>query len=153
MATERYYFCPECQRKTRPPTLFEALEEFSRGGGALNCECGNRRELHLGFEFGLEAKQAKGKVLDAFLPEEPVQWSTQDGRTIRFLPFLVVLQRTDTDEEEVDFWLPYWHIVEGDSGRKRKYGQWAPWMPTDVFSSLVKQACLKGYLPLLPKIA
>jgi hypothetical protein len=95
------------------------------------------------FKFGLGAGGAECKVLHAFLPRERIWWE-DDGKTVTFFPFLVVMKRMD--EEGQPFWLPYWHTVEGPGRKVLKYGQWAPWMDADHFKDLLAQAREKGYL-------
>ncbi len=101
-------------------------------------------------EFGLGAGRWEFRVQDAFLPEKEKRttWETEDGSVVEFLPFLVVLKAEDKDAP--DFWLPYWHIVNGDSPEakeEKKYGQYAPVMDGHLFTDLVEQARRKGYLP------
>jgi len=143
VATGRYFICSRCGEKTYPPNLFETLRTFSVSRSVCG-RCGANSELHVVFSFGLEAGRPDCKVLDAFLPENPVSWRQQDMREVTFYPFLVVLQRSD--DEGRCFWLPYWHLVEGIGTVKRKYGQWAPFMDASLFESLVAQARAKGHL-------
>ncbi len=143
MATERYYVCVQCHERRNQPHLFEGLREISTS--VPRCKaCGGTAELHLVFNFGLEAGSAECKVLHAFLPRDLEVWQQKDGKWVTFYPFLVVMERTDKKAQA--FWLPYWHEVEGAGTRKRKYGQWAPFVDEPLFKSLVAQAREKGYL-------
>ena len=120
--------------------------------------CHKTAELHLKFGFGLEATSAEWRVLDVFVPSEPVQWNQREGKKVTFYPFLVVLGATENGGRARAFWLPYWHIVEGGGTREvvrgagaediieRKYGQWAPFMDGFSFQDLVAKARQKGYL-------
>jgi hypothetical protein len=79
--------------------------------------------LELTFPFGLEAGRHIGKVLDAFLPADIVEWAREDGATVRFYPFLVMVEAIS--EGDTFAWLPYWHVVIHKEGKvERKYGQW-----------------------------
>ena len=144
MATTRYYLCPRCQSKVGAGSLFDALLTVSKS--SPRCEsCASTEELHVVFEFGLEAGSPDCKILHSFLPQEPICWSQADSSKVTFYPFLVILQRADDDSHS--FWLPYWHVVENKGTTKKKYGQWAPFMDACLFESLVGQAREKGYLP------
>lgn len=142
MATERYFKCVQCHKRTYPHHLFEALRDIS--GAGRKCKgCGGTEELHLVFDFGLEVGNAACRVLHAFLPRDLARWQTDDGKLVTFFPFLVVMERTD--KEGQSFWLPYWHTIEGTGTIARKYGQWAPFMDGALFRSLVAQAREVGY--------
>lgn len=145
MATKRYYGCAKCPQQTYPPNLFDALLDLSNGLVSNCAACGGFKELHLVFDFGLDAGSAECKVLHAFLPLDLVSWNQEDGKQVTFYPFLVVMERTDVKGRA--FWLPYWHTVEGMAKKGRKYGQWAPFMDEPLFKSLVAQAREKGCLP------
>jgi hypothetical protein len=138
MATGKYYLCKNCQRRTFPPRLFDALLDFSRSTPKCGA-CGAERELHVVLPFGLGAGSPDCRVLSAFLPREPVSWEHQ-RKKVTFYPFLVVVQRAG--DKGQSFWLPYWHV----HGERRKYGQYAPFMDDPQFANLVKQAQQKGYL-------
>jgi hypothetical protein len=104
--------------------------------------------------FAVEAGTFLYQVLDAFLPVPlPNSWSTKDGKAT-FFPFLVVtylirrLDRNDderTEDERLEFWLPYWHTVDGER-KTTRYGQWAPTMAKREFASLLAQARVKGHI-------
>jgi hypothetical protein len=81
------------------------------------------------------------KVLDAF--HEKATWKN-DGRTVTFYPFLVVLENTRGRSQKV--WLPYWH----KDGRKLKYGERATWTDARLFCGLFAQAHAKGYFRVPP---
>ena len=145
MATKRYYSCAKCPQRTYQRNLFDALLDLSRGLVSNCAACGGSAELHLLFDFGLGASSVECKVLHAFLPSDLVSWKQKDGEWVTFYPFLVVMERTDVKDRA--FWLPYWHTVEGTGMKKRKYGQWAPFMDEPLFKSLLAQAREKGCLP------
>jgi hypothetical protein len=146
MATEWAFHCRRCQKKTQAKTLlYDALLELSKS--ANNCqECGQAQELHLAFDFGLEAGRRECTVLDVFVPSEPPSWPKQDGKRVTFFPFLVAVEQCIDGNKSRAFWLPYWHIEQAaDGARHTKYGQWAPFMDDDLLESLVQQARRKGY--------
>ena len=64
-----------------------------------------------------------------------------DGNTITFYPFLVVVERHGRGNA---IWLPYWHVVEDGIRRKKKFGQWAPFMDEKLFVDLIVQARENG---------
>jgi hypothetical protein len=135
MATERYYNCPACQRHKRADgALFEVLLNFPKN--VPNCLCGSPNELLLIPPFAFGAGGKRFKVLDAF--HEKAKWKN-DGTTVTFYPFLVVLENTRGRSQIV--WLPYWH----KDGRKLKYGERAPWTDARLFCGLFAQAHEKGY--------
>lgn len=142
MATERFYLCPKCGRKSRPGLLFDALLAVALGELHTCDQCGTNVALHLSFPWGLDAGPFKCVVLDAFLPDEPVRWSDKNGREVTFYPFLVILG----GEGGREAWLPYWHIVRGKGQEQKKYGQYAPDMDLSTFQELLTKAQTKGYL-------
>ena len=143
--TRKYRICVPCQKseKTESPRLFDVLNKFSQS--TQKCpSCGHPTELRLIFPLGLGAGTPECKVLDVFT--ECVDWQQADGKTVTFRPFLVVMEQVDN--QDLIFWLPYWHFIDGDGAPERKYGQWAPWMNAKVFGSLLEQARTKGYIAM-----
>lgn len=100
-------------------------------------------ELHLRFDFGLDAVGKDQVVEAAFVPRNPESWPDSLGRTVTFWPFLVITRREKRDRA---VWLPYWHIVEDGPRRISKYGQWAPFMDDVLFADLLRQARDSGRL-------
>jgi hypothetical protein len=143
MASKIYYKCVRCQQQSPPGNLFDALLDLSKGVVSSCAACGGTKQLHKIFDFGLGAEGAKGTLLDAFLPRDPVAWE-DEGKWLTFYPFLVVVECADNKGQA--FWLPYWHIEEGAGTKKRKYGQFAPFLEEPLFKSLLAQARGKGYL-------
>lgn len=144
MATDRYYTCLKCGKRSHPHRLFDALLDFSKS--APKCQCGEVSELRVVPPFGLEAGSPDCKVLHVFLPKPPVSWELESGNKVTFYPFLVILRRAG--EKGNSGWLPYWHVEDGGGTMKTKYGQWAPFMDDPQFESLVSQAREQGYFPL-----
>jgi hypothetical protein len=100
--------------------------------------------IELKFRFGLEVGDRPCRVLDTFLPAHIATWRLDNDSTAEFYPFLVVVESSDGKSQFV--WLPYWHVVADKDGTvSRKYGQWAPFMDTEAFGSLLSQARAKGY--------
>jgi DNA-directed RNA polymerase subunit RPC12/RpoP len=146
MASKVYYGCVKCQQQTPAGNLFDALLEISKGVESRCATCGEERQLHKIFDFGLGALRPDFKLLHAVCPRENelVAWE-QDGGWITFYPFLVIME--SVDEKSRAFWLPYWHIVDRGGTKQRKYGQFAPFLEEPIFKSLLAQAREKGYLP------
>jgi hypothetical protein len=91
----------------------------------------------------LEAGPYPCRVIAAFLPKDLVRWKQTDNSTVEFYPFLVIVE---SQAEVRSIWLPYWHVVTTEGGQvSHPYGQWAPFMDTKSFKSLVDQAREKGY--------
>jgi hypothetical protein len=137
--------CPQCQSKEWAGGLFDALND--RANGILHrCpECRAEQELHLTFDFGLDAGPHPAKVLDAFLPTPIRIWPRDGGASVEFYPFLVMVE--SMDEGYTSAWLPYWHLVrQADGGLERKYGQWAQCLDLESYASLVSKARAKRYL-------
>jgi hypothetical protein len=141
MATERYFTC-KCSAPDYCGELFEALHNLAKLPESICPRCGEAKQLHLIFQFGLGAGSPDCKVLAVFSPEEGVSWQTDEGETVTFYPFLVVLE----SDERQKIWLPYWHTVEKAGHVQKKYGQWAPFLDDDAFRSLYAQAQRRGYL-------
>jgi hypothetical protein len=141
MATDWYYRCPRCDRRTATRMrLFDTLRDFSQPGSRPACGgCGADRELRVSMAFGLGAGRQDSRVLHTFFPSDPVRWQHEDGEQVTYYPVLVALQGTGGGG--VSFWLPYWHT----HGRKTKYGQWAPFTDAPQFSDLLAQARRAGY--------
>jgi hypothetical protein len=140
MTTVREWICPDtsCHFKENTNSLFETLLEYTEGN-RKNCPEHKECELQLTFPFGLGAKDNRCTVLDCFTIKEPEQWSN-NGSVVKFYPFLVILKRHN---KNTAVWLPYWHVVDG---KKKKYGQWAPFMNMELFMKLLSQAKRKGYI-------
>lgn len=135
MATQRYYSCGCGKQRFWP--LFDALREFQSEGPYICDSCGERKELHLVFPFGLGAAASHCTVEAVFLPRRLERWMHRKQK-VTFFPFLVILNKVGGTA----CWLPYWHI----EGKKKKYGQWAPYMGTTPFRDLLTQARKAGYL-------
>ena len=139
MATTRYYAC-NCEESACGKNLFSVLKDFVE---RKPCNvCGRPQDLHLIFDFKLDAGKQHCNVLAVFYRRKPVSWCDKTRRQVTFYPFLVILKR---DGGKQSCWLPYWHIIN-ESPRKPKYGQWAPFMGLTEFSSLLAQAHKAGYL-------
>jgi hypothetical protein len=141
MATERYFTCNKCSRRSYPTHLFDALVSVSRETQPCD-DCGEATDLHVVFHFGLEAGDPDCKVLAVFVPSEPSTWRRRDKAKVTFFPLLVILERDGSKT----YWLPYWHIVEIKGKKERKYGQWAPFMDQSEFGNLLAQARKAGYI-------
>ena len=136
MATERYYICSGCKKRTNlSAPLLDVLLDFPKS--IPNYECGERNELLLVPPFALGAGGDCFKVLDAFY--ESVSWKNK-SKLVTFYPFLVILENSDDKNRKV--WLPYWHKEESS----RKFGERAPWMDAELFHGLLAKARSKGYL-------
>jgi|HubBroStandDraft_6_1064221.scaffolds.fasta_scaffold93887_3 hypothetical protein len=136
MATERYYNCSKCHKRTHSSELlFDELIDFP--ASIPTCFCGESNELLLIPPFAFGAGGKCFKVLDAF--HEEVSWE-DNGKSITFYPFLIVLE--NTDDKSMKVWLPYWHLEES----KRKFGERAPWMDAELLDGLLAKARAKGYL-------
>ena len=143
MATHKKYVCSnsKCKKKSKPSRLLDALLEFSKAPPKC-ADCGTQTDLKLQFELGLGLGETECTVLDVFTPKHPEKWE-YNGDTVRFYPFLVVLRENDGTPR---VWLPYWHVVETKEGKKKKkYGQWAPFMRERYFKELLSQAREKGH--------
>ena len=145
MGTERYYVCEVCQTKTWISTLFDSLHDHANGRGHI-CECcSSPKNIELTFNFGLDAGPHRCKVLATFLPDQIARWPNEKGSTVEFYPFLVVVESIEEGHSSV--WLPYWHIVKHQNGTiQKKYGQWAPFIESGAYSSLVAKAQKAGFL-------
>ncbi len=145
MATQRYYVCGACHKKTWIANLFVALHDHANGQGHACESCALPMSIELTFNFGLGAGQHHCRVLTAFLPDQIVSWSNGNGGKVEFYPFLVIVESIDKGSSSV--WLPYWHIVKHQDGSlEKKYGQWAPFIEVESYSSLVAKAKEAGYL-------
>jgi hypothetical protein len=122
--------------------MFKELLSLSKTRTACG-HCGNNKELHLGFHFGLGAGDPDCRVLAVFLPHKRVSWQSKDKK-ITLYPFLVILKPT---KRKQSCWLPYWHVEERNGKQRMKYGQWAPFMEKVQFASLLRQARNAGYFP------
>lgn len=100
-------------------------------------------ELHLRFDFGLDAVGKEQVVEAAFVPTSRETWEDSKGRKVEFWPFLVITRRNTRGRA---VWLPYWHIVHDGERRISKYGQWAPFMDAVLFADLLRQAREAGRL-------
>jgi len=141
MATIRQYICKNCPPKNAG-RLFDALKKKAKGK-ILECQkCGMPYDsLRLKFDFALGATNSECTVLDCFLPKDIAKW--KDGKkTVEFYPFLVIVKRHGKENAT---WLPYWHIIKDKEKKTIKYGQWAPFMDSHLFNSLLEQAKKKGY--------
>jgi hypothetical protein len=135
MTTERYYNCSRCDKRTRSSELlFNELLGFPTS--IPTCQCGESNELLLIPPFAFGAGGKCFKVLDAF--HETETWENE-GKMVRFYPFLIVLE--NTDDKSLKVWMPYWHLEES----KIKFGERAPWMDSDHFDGLLAKARVKGY--------
>lgn len=144
MATSRFNVCERCGDRTWVPRLFHALRDHSHDTAASCTRCGGRTQLFLNFPFGLGAGEFAGKVLHAFLPEEIVAWKQSDESTVRFYPFMVIVE--SLVESHCSVWLPYWHVVDSANGsEKAKYGQWAPFIDAESYASIAAKARKAGY--------
>jgi hypothetical protein len=122
--------------------LLDLLLAQAQGDPHRCPRCGAEAKLRLKFEFGLGARDSECTVLASFIPQKLESWSQPDGTAITFYPFLVILQRHG---RKLAAWLPYWHVIDGDGKRTRKYGQWAPFMDFELFADLLNQARQSGY--------
>ena len=146
MATERHYLCNECNTKQWIDSLFDALYSFSNKKIQRCNSCNKDMEFQLIFNFGLGAGRFPSKVLAAYLPEEIRKWPN-DNTMIEFYPFLVITK--SIKEGNTSAWLPYWHIVKkNDQVIERKYGQWAPFIDTECYNSLLLKAKKQGFLEI-----
>ncbi len=144
MATEKFIMCERCGQLPMPGILFCTLLNKARGDDLKCPKCGTFAELHLRFDIGLDATHNECTVLDCFIPRNPECWHRAEGSKVKFYPFFVILRRHGRN---LAVWLPYWHIVKMDDQTLiRKYGQWAPFMDTNLFEDLLSQAQSKGYL-------
>lgn len=144
MATDRYMVCGDCGTRQRAGRLFDVLRDCPLRVSHPCGKCNAATHLELVFPFGLDAGTHRGKVLGAFLPDSIVNWSSIDGSKVEFYPFLVILQSLTEGHQLV--WLPYWHIITNrDSAVKTKYGQWAPFVDSDSYASMLQQARAAGY--------
>ena|SRR5579872_600224 len=142
MATERYFTC-ECSGRDYCGELFAALHNLAASRESTCPQCGAVKQLHLVFQFGLEAGNMACKVLAVFSPTASRgTWQKMAGEIVTFFPFLVVLE----SDEGQKIWLPYWHTVEKAGHVEKKYGQWAPFLDHDTFRDLLDQAQREGYL-------
>lgn len=116
--------------------MFDALRDFSKSQKCPKCGAAHR-DLHLIFDFGLNASNSDCTVLASFTHKKPESWKDKDGSKVEFYPFLVVLRRHGRQKA---VWMPYWHLVHKKKRIIKKYGQWAPFMDMDLYKDLLKQA-------------
>ena len=146
MATDRFYVCSGCGNRTWIPNLFDALQKkASETIHACEC-CSNTCEIELTFHFGLDAGDSTCTVFRAFLPENRFSWTDGQGNHVEYFPFLVILE----SDNGKSFWLPYWHLINGGV---RKYGQWAPNIDAEQFTSLLNQTQAAGVLSMMQSTA
>jgi hypothetical protein len=134
MATERYYDCPRCHKRSPSGLLFDVLLDFPKS--LPICSCGENNELLLIPPFAFGAGGKCFKVLDAF--HEEISWEDK-GKSVTFYPFLTILE--NVEDKSLKIWLPYWHVEEG----KRKFGERAPWMDAELFEGLLTKAQTRNY--------
>jgi hypothetical protein len=117
---------------------------MTRQQGTSRCsKCKAKTHLELIFDFGFGQYPHHCKVLDVFLPKHIDRW--QQGNFRRsFYPFLVIVKAI-SDRRGNSMWLPYWHIDKNRHRTLYKYGQWASFIGSTPFVSLVRQARAKGY--------
>ena len=144
MATDRRIQCKTCGQIVRPTRMFDALLDIARSQLAKCSSCGKDTELHLEFSLGLDAGRRPVRVLGAFT--SPVAWNNINGDRVTFYPFLVVVASTDGEHESRSVWLPYWHNICSGGTRTIKYGQWAPFMDSDIFEELYASAVIAGVI-------
>jgi len=145
MATDRFYVCPKCQVKIWIPTLFDSLRDYATGVTHSCQTCASILDVELNFSFGLDAGRHPCKVLGAFLPDQIVKWYDANGNRVEFYPFMVIVE--SNEEACSSVWLPYWHLVTHKDGTtKKKYGQWAPFIDSDSYASLMAKAKAAGHL-------
>ena len=143
MATKCIVKCSSCQTPAIDDTLFATLLRIADDPTA-KCKCGGTRTISLAFDFGLGATDKVSDIEAVFHPRPLESWQDKDGSKVTFFPFLVVLKRTGRHSA---IWMPYWHIVESEDGKKKqKYGQWAPYMDASLFESMLQQARQAGFL-------
>jgi len=123
--------------------MFDNLLSRANGDPQLCPHCNAVMDLQLSFDLGLNAPNPPCVLRDCFVPRKLESWSEKDGSPVTFYPFLVILRRY---ERGLAAWLPYWHIVERKNRKIKKYGQWAPFMDFKLFSDLLAQAAIKGYV-------
>lgn len=142
---ERYYVCEVCQTRTWILTLFDSFYDHANGRGQA-CECcSSPKNIELTFHFAMGAGSHPCKVLATFLPDQIARWPNEKGGTVEFYPFLVVVESIEEGFSSV--WLPYWHIVKHKDGTiEKKFGQFAPFVESEAFSSLAAKARKAGFL-------
>lgn len=143
MATDRAYLCSrdDCAHRRWAPSLFAALKDVAHRQEVACPLCGAPSSLELTFPFALGAGTRTCRVVAAFLPEKIVDWQDGDA-TVQFYPFLAV---TESNNKDQSFWLPYWHVTTREGRSTNKYGQWAPYIDSSLFASMVSQARAEGY--------
>lgn len=143
MATARKLVCEKCQSSEDAGPLFDALEQLAKKEVPSCKNCNAARQIHLVFDFGLDAGGKDSIALAAFLPNPPAKWNDSKGREVTFCPFLVITAGAGGDRS---VWMPYWHIAREGNKRTAKYGQWAPYMDLDLYVDLIEQATASGLL-------
>ena len=143
MATLRFLVCKQCGSYPARGPVFRLLHDKARGM-TRNCPiCNGPTDLKLKFDFGLNAPYSECTVKECFIPRKLQSWPEKEGSRVTFYPFLVLVHRHG---KKLAVWLPYWHVVKRPKQPQYKYGQWAPFMDTYLFSDLLQQAHTKGYL-------
>lgn len=143
MATGRKLVCTKCQSSANVGALFDALQLLATNSITQCPTCSANRQIHLGFDFGLDVGGKDSVALAAFLPRRLESWKDAKQRNVTFYPFLVVTAREGRDRA---VWITYWHIILDGNKRISKYGQWAPYMDHDLFVDLIEQATASGLL-------
>lgn len=87
MATERKLVCTICQSSVDVGALFEALQLLATNSITQCPSCSGKRQLHLGFDFGLDAGGNDSVALAAFLPRRVESWTDSKQRNVTFYPF------------------------------------------------------------------
>ena len=142
MATIRQYICKKCPPKNAG-NLFKALLKKANGETVKCQSCGVAYDsLRLQFDFALGATNSECTVLACFVPKKIQQWKDGKNKEVHFYPFLVILKRHGKKNAT---WLPYWHIIHEGEKKTIKYGQWASFMDSHLFNSLLEQSKKKGY--------
>ena len=89
MASKVYYGCVKCRQQTPAGNLFDALLEISKGVESRCATCGEERQLHKIFDFGLGALRPDFKLLHAVCPREMSLWpGSKMGAGSLFIHFL-----------------------------------------------------------------
>ena len=145
MATRVEWKCDKYSKSAGLPWMLDALLSVHQSDSETCPYCGNKTHLHLSFDFATSTSgRTKCRVLDVFLPPKDLRkpWS-KGGQRIEYYPFLVVVKLDKGGGLAV--WLPYWHVKKGPQKILKRYGQWAPFMETELYESLLAQAQVKGY--------
>jgi hypothetical protein len=145
MATDAYLQCSKCEYYEYPASMFEGLLYFSEHGAGVCSKCGAPRTYRFDFYFASESGKRRCRVAAAFVPSDNERPSWTEGSSVvEYFPFLVIFDQDDYSDAGV--WLPYWHLKRSDEGTQTLYGQWAPFMDLELFTSLVRKARAAGYL-------